>query len=118
MMSNDAVARQLDDLATQLSQAASRLRDSDTSLDNDPMMRAQLVETAKRTTTAVQQPIDKLMNQAYDLPSLAAARLFVDWEVFKNIPAEGSISYAALGEKVGAEVRLISELPVMSAHPP
>lgn len=105
------VASYLEGLAAELGETARQLRQGDFSLDKDAKKRNQLIETANNLLTTVQQPIDQLMGYAYIFPALAAARLFVDWKVFEHVPAQGSISYSALAEKVGADVSLISKGP-------
>jgi hypothetical protein len=111
IVANDSaeLAQQLEDLAAKFTETAYRLRSGDTHLENDARSRNELINAAKNLLDAVQRPADKLWGYVHILPALAASRLFVDWKVFENIPQQGSISYAALANKVGAEVSLISE---------
>lgn len=44
---------------------------------------------------------------APQLGNVAAWNIFLEWQVFDHIPAEGSISYGELAELVGAEESLI-----------
>ncbi|KKY29375.1 putative o-methyltransferase [Diaporthe ampelina] len=39
-----------------------------------------------------------------------ALKLFIDWEVFENIPLQGTISYAELASKLNVEVSLLTRL--------
>jgi hypothetical protein len=44
------------------------------------------------------------------MAELGATRCFMKWGVFDLIPAEGSISYKELADKLGAEESLISTI--------
>ncbi len=54
-------------------------------------------------------PTDHIMGVFSNMGIISAIRLFQSWKVFDTIPTEGSISFAELAEKIGAEEALLSE---------
>ena len=103
------LGRQLEDLADQPSPTSKRPRSGCISLYSgvDEKEKPETVVIANGQTNE-KESMDKLMGYVHALPALTATRLFIDWKVFENIPAQGSIAYTDLADKVGADVSLIS----------
>lgn len=53
-------------------------------------------------------PVADWEKRVAQMGEFVALKLFIDWEVFENIPLQGTISYAELASKLNVEVSLLS----------
>lgn len=108
---NPILADKLEALAQRLNATAQGLRSGSISLETNADQRMGMIKAGAELVDAVSKPWDKILNWIPQLAQATAARLFIKWEVFQNIPTGNgeSISYEDLAAKVGAEVSLISK---------
>ena len=78
--------------------------------DVDKAQRRRIIDAAQRVITAVKDPADGWMDFTAQMALMAASRLFTVWEVWDEIPLQGSIPYTDLAAKVGAEVSVLCKL--------
>ncbi|KAL0941938.1 o-methyltransferase [Colletotrichum truncatum] len=64
-------------------------------------------ELAEKILWATRPVLPDPMLRMYNYVEIVVLRLFIDWEVFENIPLEGTISYAQLAKKVDADESLL-----------
>ncbi|KAK5988975.1 Methyltransferase fsa4 [Cladobotryum mycophilum] len=95
-------------LTKQLNDAAESIRNDRGSVEDGD--RASLVEAAGKLLNAAQQPIDLVLGIMKTSAKFTALRLFIKWKAFETIPAEGSITYTALAERLGADVELVTRM--------
>lgn len=76
---------------------------------DDKGKRQKIIEAATKILAVAKDPSDQGMDAIGQLTLIAANRIFWEWGVFDEIPAEGTISYSELAEKVNADVSVLSE---------
>ncbi|KXJ87992.1 S-adenosyl-L-methionine-dependent methyltransferase [Microdochium bolleyi] len=101
------LADSLEALASQLAAQAKSIRDG---TDLAPATHHQTLVLVKAASQIVSQPRDDLSDMMMGFVQSAAIRLFIEWDVFSNIPVEGAISYVDLARMVGADASIIKRL--------
>ncbi|KAF2832597.1 S-adenosyl-L-methionine-dependent methyltransferase [Ophiobolus disseminans] len=107
ILPNSAAAEKLEALAAKLTEAASDLR---AGTNASPQSHAKLVDTLRSTVEVVNRPTDDLNDMMMGFVQCTAIRLLLKWNVFENLPTEGTISYKELAAKVGGDESLITRL--------
>jgi hypothetical protein len=109
---------QLDALAAQLTQAATRLRQKNNSSNSNGTKKENL-GTASIVANAgiaalrsLMTPKDRFLDLMLIPAAMGVLRVFLHWGALERIPRDcvTPISYAKLAEQLGAEVGLLSEL--------
>ncbi|KAF2087443.1 O-methyltransferase [Saccharata proteae CBS 121410] len=76
----------------------------------DKAARMKTLMLAKQIISEVSEPEDTVMELVMSFPKIGALRLLMEWEVFDQIPASGSISYSDLGTAVNADVAVLRRI--------
>lgn len=108
-LSTAQAADKLDSWAAQLSETAQTLRSSPGRAGLSLEHRSSLLKTGHDITQFSRRTEEYVLDTMASTVELVALRLLINWKALEMIPAQGSITYQELAEKVGAEVSLISE---------
>lgn len=78
-----------------------------TSPGDETLKRMAIVSAAQDLLYEATLPQEQWIEQASIMGTMTASRLFLKWNAFDKIPADGTISYAELAKDLDAEESLI-----------
>lgn len=102
-----SLPEQLEQMAAHLHQVAQQYRAGIPQDSSDEKERRRISEMARTISTKANPPWAKVDGILVAIAETAAMRLFSSWNAFQRIPADGSISYAALAVELGADSSLV-----------
>jgi hypothetical protein len=103
MIQNNDMEQLSKDLAT----LCDNLTNAVSALSSNHGSRASVISAAQAIIHAAQGPQDLYVHFVVNKCEIIVMRLFLKWEVFQEIPSQGSISFADLAAKIDADVGLV-----------
>ncbi|CAM1502734.1 Fc.00g075100.m01.CDS01 [Cosmosporella sp. VM-42] len=98
---------ELETISARLTAAVDDFANSTNDAGQNTAKRMAIVAAAQQVLYEATLPEEQWIEQAAVMGAMTAARLFLKWNVFDEIPARGAVSYAELAKKLDADEPLL-----------
>jgi hypothetical protein len=97
-------------LAQQITDLTAEIQANPDALASNPTENAKLFEAATKLIELGKKPTDLLLESFNLIVQFTVIRLFIEWNVFENIPVKGAVTYEDLAKSVSADTELIGKI--------